>query len=133
LYTIGGIVCFFSKRAQRLGDLAANTIVVRDLYLQEPDLHQVLAGKYNSFREYPHLAARIRQRLSVEEAGIALQSILRRETLDPVARIDLFQQIAAHLKSVVEFPQEAVEGLTDEQYVRNVVDLLFQKRTNPSL
>jgi uncharacterized RDD family membrane protein YckC len=127
-YAIGGIVCFFSKRAQRLGDIAANTIVVRDPDLQEPDLSQVLGGKYNSFREYPHLAARLRQRLSVEEAGIAFQSIVRRDRLNPEARVELFGHIASHFKDVVEFPQEATEGLTDEQYVRNVVDLLFQKR-----
>jgi uncharacterized RDD family membrane protein YckC len=128
LYTVGGIVCFFSKRAQRLGDLAANTIVVRSSDLNEPDLSQVMAGKYNSFRNYPHLAARLRQRLSVEEAGIALQAILRRDRLRPVQRVELFQQVAEHLKQVVQFPEEAVEGLTDEQYVRNVVDLLFQKQ-----
>jgi hypothetical protein len=87
-----------------------------------------MAGKYNSFRDYPHLAARLRQRLSVEEAGIALQAILRRDRLRPVQRVELFQQVAEHLKQVVQFPDEAVEGLTDEQYVRNVVDLLFQKQ-----
>jgi uncharacterized RDD family membrane protein YckC len=126
-YAIGGIVCFFSKRAQRLGDIAANTIVIRDPDLLEPDLSQVLAGKYNSFRDYPHLAARLRQRLSVEEAGVALQSVLRRDRLNPEARVELFRKVATHFRNVVEFPEEAVEGLTDEQYIRNVVDLLFQK------
>src|SRR5688572_5525214 len=29
LYTVGGITSFFSRKGQRLGDLAANTIVVR--------------------------------------------------------------------------------------------------------
>ena len=129
LYTVGGIVCFFSKRAQRLGDIAANTIVVRDPYISEPDLDQVLVGKYNSFRDYPHLAARLRQRLSVEEASVTLQAILRRDSLDPLARVELFGQIVSHLKGIVQFPDEATEGLTDEQYVRNVVDLLFQKTT----
>ena len=126
LYTIGGMVCFFTKRAQRLGDLAANTIVVRDPRVLEPDLAQIMAGKYNSFRDYPHIAARLRQRLSVEEAGIALQALFRRDQLKPDARVELFEQIVEHLKSVVEFPAEATEGLTDEQYIRNVVDLLFQ-------
>jgi len=127
-YTVGGAICFFSKKAQRLGDFAANTIVVRDPHLAEPDLRQALAGKYNSFRDYPHLAARLRQRLSVAEAGVALQAILRRESLDPAARVLLFQQIVEYLKHTVEFPEEAIEGLTDEQYVRNVIDLVFQQR-----
>jgi uncharacterized RDD family membrane protein YckC len=126
-YTVGGIACFLSKRAQRLGDIAANTIVVRDPRLSEPDLSQVMGGKYNSFRDYPHLAARLRHRLTVEEAGIGLQAILRRERLQPLARIELFGEIASHMKRIVEFPPDAVEGLTDEQYVRNVVDLLFER------
>jgi hypothetical protein len=70
----------------------------------------------------------LRQRLNVQEAAIALQAILRRDRLRPVQRVELFQQIADHLKQLVQFPDEAVEGLTDEQYVRNVVDLLFQKQ-----
>jgi uncharacterized RDD family membrane protein YckC len=127
-YTVGGIVCLLSRRAQRLGDIAANTIVVRNPRLNEPDLGQVLGGKFNSFRDYPHIAARLRQRVGAEEAGIALQAILRRDKLQPVARIELFDKIALHFKEIVQFPDEALEGLTDEQYVRNVVDLLFQKQ-----
>ncbi len=87
-----------------------------------------MAGKYNSFREYPHIAARLRQRISVEEAGIGLQAVLRRDRLQPAARVELFEQLASHLKQVVPFPDEAMEGITDEQYVRNVIDLLFQKQ-----
>jgi hypothetical protein len=34
--------------------------------------------------------------------------------------------MAAHFRSLVGFPPEATEGLTDEQYVRNVVDILFR-------
>ena len=53
LYFIGGTVCWFSPRCQRLGDIAANTIVVRHLRQREPDLDQIMAGKYNSLRQYP--------------------------------------------------------------------------------
>jgi hypothetical protein len=64
--------------------------------------------------------------VSPSEAGIALQSLLRRDQLNPEARLELFAEIASHMKQIVEFPQEAMEGITDEQYVRNVVDLLFR-------
>src|ERR1044071_7864321 len=47
-YLVGGIVCLASGRAQRLGDLAANTIVIRNPRIREPDLDQLLAGKFNS-------------------------------------------------------------------------------------
>jgi uncharacterized RDD family membrane protein YckC len=125
-YLVGGVACLLSRRAQRLGDLAANTLVIRAAKLAEPDLDQLLAGKYNSLRDCPHLAARLRQRISPQEAGIAMQTILRRDQLDPQARVELFGQIADHFRSQVEFPADAVEGLADEQFVRNVVDVLYR-------
>ena len=128
IYAVGGIACFLSKRCQRLGDLAANTVVVRHRPVQEPDLDQLSLGKFNSLREYGHLAARLRQRVSPHEAGIALEALLRRDSFDPAARVALFAEIASRFKSLVVFPPEAVESLTDEQYLRNVVDVLFRTR-----
>src|SRR5881397_50505 len=52
-YLLGGIACLASRRAQRVGDFAANTIVVRNPKIQEPDLDQLLAVKFNSLREFP--------------------------------------------------------------------------------
>ena len=125
-YLAGGIACLVSRRAQRIGDLAANTIVVRHPKIGEPDLDQLLSGKFNSLREHPHLAARLHQRVSPGEARVALQALLRRDELDARARVELFEEIAAHFRVLVEFPPEAVEGITDEQYVRNVADILFR-------
>src|SRR5262249_10287845 len=99
-YLLGGMACLFSRRAQRLGDFAANTIVVRTPQVAEPDLDQLLAGKYNSLRDYPHLEARLRQRVSPADAGIALQALLRRELLEPAARVELFSEIAQHFKAL---------------------------------
>ena len=127
LYAVGGAFCLLNRRCQRLGDLAANTIVVRNPELPAPDLAQVLAGKYNSFLDYPVLSARLRQRISPPEAAIALQALLRRDELDPSARVELFGEIAGHARTIVEFPPEVTEGLTDEQYIRNIVDIVFRR------
>jgi uncharacterized RDD family membrane protein YckC len=43
-YALGGAVSFFSARAQRLGDLAAGTVVVRTNKSTPPDVAGVLAG-----------------------------------------------------------------------------------------
>lgn len=126
-YMIGGLACLFSAKAQRLGDIAANTIVVWTPRVAEPALDNILAGKFNSFDDYPHLNARLRQRISPAEAGIALQALLRREELNPAARVELFREMADHFKKAVPFPQEATDGLSNEQYLRNVVDILYQK------
>ena len=128
LYLVGGLACLVNRRAQRLGDIVANTIVVWNPQVDEPDLDQLLEGKYNSFRNYPHLEARLRQHISPSEARIALQALVRRDELKPRSRVTFFENIAAHFKSIVTFPAEAIEGISDEQYIRNVVDALY--RTN---
>jgi uncharacterized RDD family membrane protein YckC len=127
-YLVGGLACYFSKRSQRLGDLAANTIVVHNTKQLEPDLDQLLAGKFNSLRQYPHLEARLRQRVSAAEARLALQALVRRDELEPASRVTLFAELADHFKSVVTFPADVIEAMPDEQYVRNVVDILFRTR-----
>ena len=131
-YLVGGAACLLNRRRQRLGDLAANTIVVRHPALAEPDLDQLMAGKYNSFRDYPHLVARMRQCVSPEEAGLALQALLRRDQLDVLSRTELFGAMASHFMAMVQFPEEATVGLADEQVVRNVVDILFRTKARPT-
>jgi uncharacterized RDD family membrane protein YckC len=125
-YFAGGLTCCFSSRCQRLGDLAANTVVIRSPRVSEPDFDQLLAGKYNSLCQYPHLAARLRQRVSPGEADVALQALLRREDFEPSARVELFAKLAAHFRAKVEFPAEATDGIADEQYLRNVVEVLYR-------
>src|SRR5438093_1779028 len=97
-YLVGGLACLLSRRAQRLGDFAANTIVVRTPKILEPDLDQIMAGKFNSFRHHPHLEARLRQRVSPQQAAVALQALLRRNEFEPAARVELFDAIAEHFR-----------------------------------
>ena len=126
LYFVGGLACWLNRNCQRLGDIAANTIVIRNAPAREPDLDQLLAGKYNSLRQYPHLAARLRQRVAASEAAVALQALMRREEFEPADRVELFSELAAHFRTKVEFPAEAIDGLADEQYLRNVVDVIYR-------
>jgi uncharacterized RDD family membrane protein YckC len=128
LYFVGGLTAWLNPHCKRLGDIAANTVVVRNPAISEPDLDQLLAGKFNSLRQHPHLAARLRQHVSPVEAATALQALLRRDEFEPVARIELFQELAQRFQSKVEFPAEATDGIADEQYIRNVVDVIYRPR-----
>ncbi len=129
LYFVGGVTCWLNAKCQRLGDIAANTIVIRAPKISEPDLDQLFAGKFNSLRQFPHLAARLRQQVSAAEADVALQALLRREEFDPVARVELFGELATHFRAKVEFPPEATDGMADEQLLRNVVDVIYRSRS----
>lgn len=127
-YLVGGTASLITRRNQRLGDLAAGTVVVRAEEVTLPDLERLFPEKYNSLREHPALASRLRQRVGPGEAAVAFRALLRRDALDPIARLDLFRELAAHFRALVPFPEEALEGLTDERYVRNVVEIVFSRR-----
>jgi uncharacterized RDD family membrane protein YckC len=123
-YLVGGLACVFSRNAQRLGDLAANTVVTRERQTEPPDLEQLAPAKYNSLLAQPHLAARLRSLVSPEAAALAVRAVTRRDGYHPLARIALFRELAAHFRGLVEFPEEAVDSLTDEQYVQCVLRVI---------
>lgn len=124
-YLLGGIVCCLNTKCQRLGDIAANTIVVRFPKLAPPEFEGLLGNKYNSLRAYPHLEARLRQEITPAEAALALEALRRAPHLQPEASLQLFNDLATHFKQRVEFPPEATEFVSPEQYVRNVVDVIY--------
>jgi uncharacterized RDD family membrane protein YckC len=127
-YLVGGMAMILNRRHQRLGDLAANTIVVRHRAAKTPDLQHLAADKYNSFDAHPHLQARLRQRVSPAEAGLLLEALLRRDELEPQARAGLFKELADHFRAMVPFPEEASLGLTDEQYLRNCAGTIYREK-----
>jgi len=120
-YMVGGLACLLSSRAQRLGDLAAGTLVVRRIEIAEPEMDELLGSDENSFREYPRLEARLRQRVAPDEVRLAVDTVLRRNELTMTDRLKVFKEMADFFRDKVEFPEEVTHGLSDEQYVRNVV------------
>jgi uncharacterized RDD family membrane protein YckC len=124
-YLLGGIACVLSQRRQRLGDIVAGTVVIRVPKLMDPDLSKISASRHNSLAAERHLAARLRQKVSAETASIALEALMRRETLDPASRLSVFRELAEYFRPLAEYPAEIVEQLSDEQYVRDVVEILY--------
>jgi uncharacterized RDD family membrane protein YckC len=127
VYGVGGVAMWVSGRAQRLGDLAAGTVVIRQRARPQPNWDPVKAGKFNSLLEQTHRAAQLRQRADPESAFLAVRALLRRDDLEPQARVEVFRDAAEYFRGLVSFPAEVQEGLTDEQFVRNVVEVLFRR------
>ncbi len=125
-YLLGGAVLFFSPRNQRLGDHAAGTVVVSIERHNPTGIEGITAGKYNTFRDYPHLCARLRQRISPAEAALGLQALLRRKELDDDSRFALYEQLAEHFRHQSAFPDQATNHLTPEQFLRNCIDICYQ-------
>lgn len=124
-YLVGGIAALVSRNGQRLGDLAANTVVAHERYWEAPDLEQIAPAKYNSLAAYPHLAARLRTLASPEAVGFAVRAVTQRDGYEPLARVELFADLAEYFRGLVPFPEAALEGLTDEQFVRSVLRVVF--------
>jgi uncharacterized RDD family membrane protein YckC len=127
-YLVGGLTAVFSRNAQRLGDMAANTLVTRERKAEIPDIEQIAPAKYNSLLSQPHLAARLRSLVTAESAALAVRAVTLRDGYDPLARVVLFRELAAYFRRLVEFPEESVENLTDEQYVRCVLRVIYGVR-----
>ena len=99
-YLVGATACLLSSKSQRLGDLAANTVVLREAKLWEPDVERVAPAKYNSLLALPHLAARLRSRVDPETVRIAVTALASRDGYDPNARVELFAELAGYFRYV---------------------------------
>lgn len=126
LYLVGGAACLLGPRLQRLGDLAANTVVVRERPWEEPDIERIAPAKYNSLLAWPHLAARLRGTAEPQAVAAAVRAVSHRDQYDPAARVELFRLLAAHFRTLAPFPPEALEGLSDEEYIRSVLRVVYR-------
>ncbi len=133
LYMAGGLSCLLSRRNQRLGDIAAGTVVVHEPATRIPGAEHLAGDKYNSFRGHPHLEARLRQLTPPAASALALEAIARREAIDAEQRLAVFASFAQYFRSIARFPDEDTIGLTDEQYVRNVIDSIYNTRNRPTV
>ena len=131
LYLVGGIAMLANRRWQRLGDVAACTIVIRVPRAFEPDLRAIAGDKYNSLRGHPRLEARLRQRVSPDEAAIAVGALIRRDEFDPGARVALFRRLATRFKEAGEIGPELSDAVPDEQMIRNVLDVVLRRHSPP--
>lgn len=126
-YLAGGVACVVSRRQQRLGDLVAGTVVIRNPRLTAPDLQQILGHKYNSLAANRPLSMKLRQKVNPAVAALALDAVLRRDEFEPKARVAVFRDFSSHFRQMVPYPPDAAEQLSDEQYVRNVVQILYSR------
>ena len=124
-YLVGGASALLTRTGQRLGDLAANTIVIREREHDEPNFAQIEAARYNSLLTHPTSAARLRSLADPDAVAMALRAIASRDGFAPLARVEVFRELGDYFKELAPFPNSALEGLTDEQYVRSVVGAIY--------
>ena len=85
MYAVGAIAILVTRRGQRLGDLAAGTVVVYEAAARPPDLLP-LAPSDEAERAQRAMDVGA---LSAAEYGVVRSFLLRRDELDPAARAAL--------------------------------------------
>ena len=125
VYLLGGLVSIFTRNGQRLGDLVAGTTVVRENRALAPDLSRFEPPRYNTLREQPSICGALRNAIRAPEAAVLLRSLIRRDELDAEARVKLFAEFSADIRRRVTLPSDLTANVADEQFIRNVVDVLY--------
>jgi uncharacterized RDD family membrane protein YckC len=129
LYLVGAISMACTRHGQRLGDLAAGTLVIVEQSPGVPNPRlDTTPGRHNSLMDHPRLAKLLRQALTPEEFRIACAALSRRDQMEPSARLELFRELAERLRKLVPFPPEVLEGVGDEKLVGNVIEVVCQGR-----
>jgi uncharacterized RDD family membrane protein YckC len=128
LYLVGGVAALASSKGQRLGDVVADTLVIWEPKQELPDFEALRGEKYNSLRMNAPVVARLRQAVSEAEAHAAWTALARRDSFDPEVRARLFAEMASHYRSLARVPADAADGIADEQFLRNVIDVLYLSR-----
>ena len=119
LGVVGAIVALIDPLHRRLGDLAADTIVIRDAKVTLPSAMLAQQSRVNTFSADAGIRSRVLTRVTREERDMMLDLMLRRDGLEPETREMLFQQAANHFRQRYNLPEDH-EYLSDEQTVLNL-------------
>jgi uncharacterized RDD family membrane protein YckC len=111
MYLVGGITALVSGSHQRLGDMLAGTIVVRERRLKVPSALGT-TGEEGLLAD-PLFVSRVKK-LSTEERDVVLSAALRREELRMEARLQLFAALGNRLQEALGMEKPA--HLSDEKW-----------------
>lgn len=125
---LGGVTAWVDRYHRRFGDMAADTLVVRDVRSCLPQMVLTHQGRDNSYAADAGVRSRILARLGRDERDLIFDLMHRRDELEPAVREDLFTRTANYLRERCQLPQ-ADAHLTDEQAVLNVALVLEKERS----
>ena len=112
------------RHGRRLGLEPGGVVPVHDADLQ--------AFPWTDWHGEPrvNLDARTAGTIVDDPAGTPVRACLSAslDEFEAAARVRLFGDLGEHFRTIAAFPAEATEGVTDEQFLRNVVDVLYRAR-----
>jgi uncharacterized RDD family membrane protein YckC len=119
-YGLGALVAQLDAEGRRLGDIAADTLVIRDSRTFQYDRRGPRSREFNSLRT-PRVLRRLRRRVSLEEREFLATLCMRAEGLEAQARFDLMEEVAQHYRHKLEIDDPRLSG---ENLVRGLTSIL---------
>jgi len=121
-YPVGLIVMFLDPLNRRLGDMAANTLVVVHKDAPAPVLQKVPADNYEADSVLRHAAAG----MTSEDYQLVTRFLSRREGMDDKPRWDLGIEIC---ERVLKTPVQPARSCSDPEDILEKLELLYRERT----
>ncbi|MEX2673737.1 MAG: RDD family protein [Phycisphaeraceae bacterium] len=128
---LGGIVAWLDPLGRRLGDMVAETMVVRDVRAHVPTALPTQQERLNTFQTDPSLRQRITNRITRDERDLIYELTLRRDHFDPDVRSKLFAQAADILRRRLNLPDD-LDYLSDEQTIVNLALVIQNTQQMPT-
>jgi hypothetical protein len=128
IYLVGAASVLRDARGRRLGDMAADTVVVRTRRAELPSAIVASHDRYNSFAHDAKLA-HVTRTISAPERDAMLGLAFRRELLPLPVRHALFSKLARHLEQRLAVPRPAY--LSEERFVLNLTAVALQRDDYP--
>jgi len=123
-YGIGAIATLVTPTRRRLGDIVADTLVIRDAQPLAYSGQLASERRHNSLRT-PRVLRLIRTRIGLEEREFLLTLCIRADRMSPAARYDLMQDVANEYRRKLDVEEESLSG---ENFVRDLTAVLFNPR-----
>jgi uncharacterized RDD family membrane protein YckC len=122
-YGVGALVNMLRSDRKRLGDILADTLVIRE---SQPLAYRGELGAERHFNPLrtPRALRLIRHRVSLEEREFLLALCLRAQKMSPAARYDLMEEVAKTYRQKLDIEEEAISG---ENLVRDLTAVLFSR------
>ncbi|MCU0241658.1 MAG: RDD family protein [Vicinamibacteria bacterium] len=124
-YAFGALCCYFDRDRRRLGDIAADTLVVREGRAPVYERRLGRARGLSTSLRTPRMLQLIRKRISLEEREFLSALCLRSEEMDEAARSDLMEQAAQRYRRLLSIDDPHMSG---EGLVRGLAALLSTDR-----
>ena len=123
-YGAGALISLLDRRSRRLGDIAADTLVIEERSAGDPSAAISGARRFNSLQN-PRVLRRLRRQVGLEEREFLLALCLRADFLETRARFDLMEEVGGYYRRTLEMDDPNVSG---ENLVRGLLAVLYTDR-----